>query len=293
MRAWTSGPERALEVRVAVEPDLAHEPQHGRPGHARVRRRGAAGSRGLRSGRARAGPRDPAFGGRHVAQPFADLLADRLARVRGHLLGLPSDAPFWAAVRILTHPNTQGKTVTSLTGSRTRRTNARYVTERARGMLRRSFALVFVLCLTAAACSTSDSGGDDGGGGTDGGGEASGEPIVIGFPADLTTDWAYYDAPMEEGAQFAVDEINENGGVLGRPARAEDRRHAQRRGGGGEGHPAAHRRGGRVPHRHRGRRHPRRGSGRLRGRRADLDRARHGADARRRHGRVRVSADDE
>jgi branched-chain amino acid transport system substrate-binding protein len=84
------------------------------------------------------------------------------------------------------------------------------------GMLRRSFALVFVLCLTAAACSTSDSGGDDGGG-TDGGGEASGEPIVLGFPADLTTDWAYYDAPMEEGAQFAVDEINENGGVLGRP----------------------------------------------------------------------------
>ena len=37
----------------------------------------------------------------------------------------------------------------------------------------------------------------------------SGEPIVIGFPADLSTDWAYYDSPMEEGAQFAVDQINE------------------------------------------------------------------------------------
>ena len=32
---------------------------------------------------------------------------------------------------------------------------------------------------------------------------------MIGFPADLTTDWAYYDKPMEQGAQFAVDQIND------------------------------------------------------------------------------------
>jgi branched-chain amino acid transport system substrate-binding protein len=81
-------------------------------------------------------------------------------------------------------------------------------------MLRKSLALLFVLTLVGAACSTSD---DDGGGGTDESGAASGDPIVIGFPADLTTDWAYYDSPMQEGAQFAVDQINENGGVLGRP----------------------------------------------------------------------------
>jgi branched-chain amino acid transport system substrate-binding protein len=81
-------------------------------------------------------------------------------------------------------------------------------------MLRKSLALLFVLTLVGAACSTSD---DDGGGGTDDSGAASGDPIVIGFPADLTTDWAYYDSPMQEGAQFAVDQINENGGVLGRP----------------------------------------------------------------------------
>jgi branched-chain amino acid transport system substrate-binding protein len=80
-------------------------------------------------------------------------------------------------------------------------------------MLRRSLAFTFVLCL-AAACSTADEPTDEGG--TESG-PASGEPIVIGFPADLTTDWAYYDAPMEEGAQFAVDQINESGGVLGRP----------------------------------------------------------------------------
>jgi branched-chain amino acid transport system substrate-binding protein len=80
-------------------------------------------------------------------------------------------------------------------------------------MFRKLGALVFLLGLIAAACS-SDGGGGGGGGGD---GEASGDPIIIGFPADLSTDWAYYDAPMEEGAQFAVDEINDDGGVLGRP----------------------------------------------------------------------------
>ncbi len=83
-------------------------------------------------------------------------------------------------------------------------------------MLRRSVALVFVLSLVAAACSTSDDTGDgDGAPGPAAPRPAS--PIVIGFPADLTTDWAYYDSPMEEGAQFAVDQINDAGGVLGRP----------------------------------------------------------------------------
>ncbi len=80
-------------------------------------------------------------------------------------------------------------------------------------MLRRTLALAFVLTLVGAACSTSDSTSDAG----DDDGAASGDPIVIGFPADLSTDWAYYDAPMQEGAQFAVDQINENGGVDGRP----------------------------------------------------------------------------
>ena len=82
-------------------------------------------------------------------------------------------------------------------------------------MIRRSVALLFVLCLVGSACSTEES--NPGGGGSDGGGSASGDPIVIGFPADLTTDWAYYDSPMDEGAQFAVDQINDGGGVLGRP----------------------------------------------------------------------------
>ena len=106
-------------------------------------------------------------------------------------------------------------------------------------MIRQIDRVVFVLCLVGAACSTRTSGG---GGASDGGGGASGEPIVIGFPADLSTDWAYYDAPMQEGAQFAVDQINEGGGVLGRPLQLQDGRHAQRRGRGGRGRAAADRR---------------------------------------------------
>ena len=46
---------------------------------------------------------------------------------------------------------------------------------------------------------------------------ASGEPIVLGA-AVHQTDWmAAYDLPPLEGAQLAVEQINLNGGVLGRP----------------------------------------------------------------------------
>lgn len=83
-------------------------------------------------------------------------------------------------------------------------------------MIRRSITLVFAMALLGTACSTSTSSPDTAG--TSGGtGAPTGDPIIIGFPADLTTDWAYYDSPMQEGAQFAVDQINANGGVLGRP----------------------------------------------------------------------------
>ncbi|MGH2596392.1 MAG: ABC transporter substrate-binding protein [Actinomycetota bacterium] len=80
-------------------------------------------------------------------------------------------------------------------------------------MLRRIAALAFALCLMGVACSSnSSSSGTSGSPGAGG----SGEPIIIGFPADLTTDWSYYDSPMEEGAQFAIDQINASGGLLGR-----------------------------------------------------------------------------
>ena len=56
-------------------------------------------------------------------------------------------------------------------------------------MLRRLAALAFALSLLGAACSSDDGGGgatgDDGG---DGAATGSGETILIGFPADLSTD---------------------------------------------------------------------------------------------------------
>ena len=81
-------------------------------------------------------------------------------------------------------------------------------------MVRRSVALVFVLCLVAPrAAPRTTPATTEGPAGPAAPPPAS--PIVIGFPADLTTDWAYYDSPMQEGAQFAVDQINDDGGVLG------------------------------------------------------------------------------
>ncbi len=80
-------------------------------------------------------------------------------------------------------------------------------------MVRRSATAALVVLILGVACSTSSSGSSSG----EATGSASGEPIMIGFPADLTTDWAYYDKPMQQGAQFAIDQINDAGGVLGRP----------------------------------------------------------------------------
>ena len=49
------------------------------------------------------------------------------------------------------------------------------------------------------------------------------EPIKIGFVGDLSGDWAQTDTPYLDGAKFAVDEINEAGGVLGRPLEIVER----------------------------------------------------------------------
>ncbi len=68
--------------------------------------------------------------------------------------------------------------------------------------------LLLALALVGTACA---------GGGEGGEGEGGGEPILIGFPADLSSTYSYYDVPMRDGAQFAIDEINAAGGVLGRP----------------------------------------------------------------------------
>jgi branched-chain amino acid transport system substrate-binding protein len=71
-------------------------------------------------------------------------------------------------------------------------------------------ALAATLMLVAAACG--DDGADEGGNGG-----ADGEPIRIGYVADFSEVYSYYDVPIRDGAQFAIDEINAEGGVLGRP----------------------------------------------------------------------------
>ena len=92
--------------------------------------------------------------------------------------------------------------------------------------MKAALAAACALPLVLAACGgSSDSGGTSSSGAApasssaeSGGGEApSGDPIIVGFPADLSSTYAYYDQPMLEGAQLAIDELNEAGGVLGRP----------------------------------------------------------------------------
>lgn len=43
------------------------------------------------------------------------------------------------------------------------------------------------------------------------------ESIKIGMVADFSGDYAFYDSMVRDGAQFAFDEINKAGGILGRP----------------------------------------------------------------------------
>lgn len=65
-------------------------------------------------------------------------------------------------------------------------------------------AAALLLPLGLVACADAESAGDDA------------DAIVIGHPADFSADYAGYDAPMRAGAELAVAEINEAGGVLGR-----------------------------------------------------------------------------
>jgi branched-chain amino acid transport system substrate-binding protein len=76
--------------------------------------------------------------------------------------------------------------------------------------LLRLLALFAVLSLVAAACGEDDGGGGDG---------DAGEPIRIGYVGDFSEVYSYYDAPLLEGAEYAIEEINADGGVLGRPLR--------------------------------------------------------------------------
>lgn len=90
-------------------------------------------------------------------------------------------------------------------------------------------ALLLVLALAATACAGGGEVGDGAGaaGGTepaagDGetagdGGAAEGEPLRIGMATTLSGSIALFGVANQNGAQLAVDQLNEAGGVLGRP----------------------------------------------------------------------------
>lgn len=83
----------------------------------------------------------------------------------------------------------------------------------------RTFGLVVILALLAAACGNGDDGAtattiDDGG---TTGPPAEGDPIKLGMATSLSGAIALFGEANRDGAQLAVDELNAAGGVLGRP----------------------------------------------------------------------------
>ncbi|MGH2474660.1 MAG: ABC transporter substrate-binding protein, partial [Candidatus Limnocylindrales bacterium] len=77
------------------------------------------------------------------------------------------------------------------------------------------------LALVAGACGDDD---DDDAGATDTteeGEEPSGEPITIGVVTSLNGPFTPWGLQVRDGMQLAVDEINADGGVDGRPLELE------------------------------------------------------------------------
>jgi branched-chain amino acid transport system substrate-binding protein len=83
----------------------------------------------------------------------------------------------------------------------------------------RSLAALLALGLVVSACGGDDSedAATDDTSSEDAADRPAGEPIVIGMNVDSTGPGASYSVPARDTMQDAVDEINANGGVLGRP----------------------------------------------------------------------------
>lgn len=70
-------------------------------------------------------------------------------------------------------------------------------------------AVALVAAAAIAACGGDDGGGDDSAAATE-------DPIVIGFAIGRSGFMTQYDTPPREAAQIAIDELNADGGILGR-----------------------------------------------------------------------------
>lgn len=73
------------------------------------------------------------------------------------------------------------------------------------------------LLLAACGGGSSDGGSSPSGSPTSTGGGASGDPIKVGSILDVTGGYSGYGLPMQAAANLAIEDINANGGVLGRP----------------------------------------------------------------------------
>jgi branched-chain amino acid transport system substrate-binding protein len=86
----------------------------------------------------------------------------------------------------------------------------------------RVVAAVAVLALVAAGCGDDDDGEAEAPADETGeGGEPSGEPITIAALTSITGPFAAWGLQVRDGMQLAVDEINADGGVDGRPLELE------------------------------------------------------------------------
>ena len=86
----------------------------------------------------------------------------------------------------------------------------------------RLFAILAALMLLVAACGDSDSSSDDASdeSGTDEAGESAapdGEPIKIGVLTSLTGPFTSWGLHVEAGATMAAEDLNDAGGIDGRP----------------------------------------------------------------------------
>ncbi len=93
--------------------------------------------------------------------------------------------------------------------------------------MKKSFAFTILLVFAAlgaallGACGSSSTGSGTGAASGSPGAAPTGKPIVVGAPLPITGPYAADAQSMQQGLQFAVDQINANGGLLGRPVKLD------------------------------------------------------------------------
>lgn len=82
--------------------------------------------------------------------------------------------------------------------------------------MKKKFAFLFAGLFLLSACSAGPTGGSASGGTAKGGGNTASDSIKIGLNLELSGAVAAYGTAEKDGVQLAVDEINADGGILGK-----------------------------------------------------------------------------